>query len=120
MKFSSSVLPLVIAAFVLFGEAEDAIRIVFCRHQLYHFCPRRFQFRVHFFILRQQRGVLLFQRLDGRQLLHTKGIKVPLRRLTGEDFTGVFLVKTRRFLCRQLAVLHINLACFSMSADVLS
>ncbi len=38
----------------------DSLEQRFCRHQLYHFCPRLFQLRVGFFVFRQQR-VIVFQ-----------------------------------------------------------
>ena len=80
---------LVVTISLFLWRAQNLLHVVLGRKQFYHFFSRLRVLRIPFFILSLQCGILLFQRLDGRQLLQTEGIKVPLRRLTGHDFTAM-------------------------------
>lgn len=116
---SSSRPLLAVAIFLFFGHAQNPLHVVFGSEKFYHFCLGLLVFWIPLFVLGIQGGILLFQRLYGRQFLQTEGIKIPLRRLTGRDFTAMLFIKFLPFPARQFPVLRENFPCFTVSADVL-
>ena len=116
-KFSSPLhLPLMFL--LLRVHAQEALRVVFRCEQFHHFCPCLFQLRIDFPALRIQSGILLLQGLDAWQLLQTEGIKIPLRRLTGNDVAGMIVIKFCLLLPGQLAILGVDLAGLAVRPDV--
>ena len=105
---SLSRLLLAVAIFLFFCDTQNPLYVVFGCEQLYHFFPCPLLFRVAPFVLCGEGGILLFQRLDGGQLLQTKGIKVPLCRLTGIDLTGMLFIKLSLFFARQFPILYVS------------
>ena len=82
-----------VTIFLFLCQPQNPLHVVFSGEQFYHFFSRLLVFWIPLFVFRLQLGILLFQRLYGRQLLQTEGIKVPLRCLTGRDFTAMLFIK---------------------------
>lgn len=105
--------------FLILCQTQNSGGVVSGGEQLHHLSLCLFLVRVQLFVLCQQSGILLFQQLDRGQFLQAQAVKVTLRRLAGNDGAGMFGIKFFLFFRRQFAILCVNLAGLSVSADVL-
>ena len=71
------------------GQSQNSGGIVFGGEQLHHLCLCLFLVWVQLFVLCQQCGILLFQRLDRGQFLQAQAVKEPFRCLAGNNGAGV-------------------------------
>lgn len=81
--------------FFFFCQPQNFGSIVLGSEQFHHLRLRFFLVGIQLFILCQQSGILLFQRLHKGQLFQTKAVKKPICCLTGNDLTCMLVIKLR-------------------------
>ena len=105
---SLSCLLLAVAIFLFFGHAQNPLHVVFSGEQFYHFSSGLLVLWIPLSVPGIQGGILLFQRLHGRQFPQSERIKVPLRRLTTFNLAGMLFIKLGLFPACQFPILGVN------------